>query len=557
MAISQFPASGGGATANNDFVVDINNTANNTAALGRQYISGAYSVSLSSGDTGFDVYLLDANAALVGYSNSSSVVASDGFETVVVLGVAATEVISFTFTGSVSDATTAGNQVAAGAYLASVSPTDLPNADDTTSITGGNFSDTVSITFSSGATELPAKNIVRTNSTSLVVTRPDGLTSALNPWSVTALNPGVAAPTGSGANILTNVVTGGVGVVWTTTSPLPSGQAGSAYAETLVATDADGAVTYSIVSGSFPGLSLNSATGVLSGTPTGSGSGTVRALDQGGNFADREFALPVQLATGGTVSTQGNFIVHTFTASGTLEVLAEIASLEYAVVAGGGGGGFGYGNSPGAGGGGGAGGYRTSVTGDVSGENSTAETNLANVAAQSITITVGAGGNGGVGYYSSNAGSGGASSIGSLVSTVGGGGGGGSQRYGGSSGGSGGGKSNSGNASTSGGSGTALQGFAGFEDNVNSGSSFGGGGGAGQLGQNGNSRTNSGGYGLQSTAAGGVQVSNGGGVASSNSGQNGYAQSGIGRGGMAGAGGGGNSDFPGAAGNPGLVVVRY
>lgn len=55
----------------------------------------------------------------------------------------------------------------------------------------------------------------------------------------------------------------------TTTSPLPSGTVGVPYSDTLVATGITGPLTWSIIFGSLPtGLSLNAATGEISGTPT-------------------------------------------------------------------------------------------------------------------------------------------------------------------------------------------------------------------------------------------------------------------------------------------------
>ncbi len=63
-------------------------------------------------------------------------------------------------------------------------------------------------------------------------------------------------------------------------------QAGSAYSSTLKATGGTGPYTYSIVTGSLPaGLSLNPATGVISGTPTTDGtySFTSKATDSKGN----------------------------------------------------------------------------------------------------------------------------------------------------------------------------------------------------------------------------------------------------------------------------------
>jgi photosystem II stability/assembly factor-like uncharacterized protein len=57
-----------------------------------------------------------------------------------------------------------------------------------------------------------------------------------------------------------------------TTTSLASGTLGVSYSDTLTATGGFPPYTWSIISGSFPGgLSLNSATGVISGTPTISG----------------------------------------------------------------------------------------------------------------------------------------------------------------------------------------------------------------------------------------------------------------------------------------------
>ena len=66
-----------------------------------------------------------------------------------------------------------------------------------------------------------------------------------------------------------------------------------------------------------------------------------------------------QLASGGTITTDGDYKVHTFNSSGifTIPRLSNVlnAQVEYLVIAGGGGGGGG------TAGGGGAGGYRTAT----------------------------------------------------------------------------------------------------------------------------------------------------------------------------------------------------
>ena len=147
-------------------------------------------------------------------------------------------------------------------------------------------------------------------------------------------------------------------------------------------------------------------------------------------------------ATGGTITTCGDFKIHTFTGPGTFCVsqIATVAAnneVSYAVVAGGGGGGSNYA------GGGGAGGFRESKSGVDTYTASPLEgaTNIS-VTATSFPITVGAGGAGG----SSNAGGpcGTASTFSTVTSAGGGGGGsvGNPSTLAGANGGSGGGNAN-------------------------------------------------------------------------------------------------------------------
>lgn len=385
MAISQFPApSTGGLT--NDFILNKNSTTNNSFSLGRAFEAGGYSL-VVTGSTAFDIYLLDSNGSSVGYTNGTSIVATSAFESVSALGLGTADVVAFSYSGPSTNATGIGNDTGAGPFLVSVTPSDLPEIDDTTIVAGGNFASDVEIDFLSGTVVLPAKNVVVGSSTALVVTRPDALDANLDPWTMQAINPGVPAPTGSDANQIE--VTAGAPVVWVTTSPLPITFAGSAYSTTLEATDADGSVTYSLAAGTFPGLSLNANTGVLSGTPTALATATVRALDAGGNFADRSFVLPVITATGGSVSVSGNYVVHVFNASGSFVNPDAITNAEYIILAGGGGSSTTTNNSPAAGGGGG--GLQSSITGFQSGRNTSA---LAPVSFSPGTavVTVGAGG---------------------------------------------------------------------------------------------------------------------------------------------------------------------
>ena len=276
-------------------------------------------------------------------------------------------------------------------------------------------------------------------------------------------------------------------------------------------------------------------------------------------------------ATGGTITTDGDYKVHTFNSSGTFTVTSTSggdAAVDFLVIAGGGGGG-GYAGA----GGGGAGGYRTSY--GTSGGGAGAELPLA-VTAQAYTVTVGAGGAASVGTsnpYVSTAGGQGANSVFSSVTSTGGGGGGAS---GGSkpatTGGSGGGGTIT--SSAAGAAGTANQGYAGG-NGVDGGNNAigGGGGGAGSVGEVGgeNSALGDGGSGVASSITGSsVTRAGGGGGAGYTSGYRGEGQHGGGNGasqgetptaGTANTGGGGGGQggawSPSAAGGSGVVIIRY
>lgn len=204
--------------------------------------------------------------------------------------------------------------------------------------------------------------------------------------------------------------------------------------------------------------------------------------------------------------------------------------VEYVVVAGGGGGGGGFG------GGGGAGGYRSSVSGEFSGGGFLAENSL-NLFMGSHAVTIGAGGSGSTGNYSSGSKgvNGGASSFANISATGGGGGGTHNQQNTGSNGGSGGGRSGTvGDA----GSGAPDQGFDGGLGLNGTNPNFrgAGGGGAGQIGGNsGTGFSGGGGNGVESNITGTLTYLAGGG-----GGGSGTDNTGAGAGGNGGGGGGGN-----------------
>ena len=289
---------------------------------------------------------------------------------------------------------------------------------------------------------------------------------------------------------------------------------------------------------------------------------------------------PYVAATGGTITTSGDFKIHTFTSSGTFTVTAGGTSdgsntVDYLVIGGGAGGAESV-----AGGGGGAGGYRESFPNPATGGTP--------ITAQAYPITVGSGG-------AANAS--GANSVFSSITSAGGGVGGGYLANGtaGGSGGGGGGTDGNSSSSTTGGAGNTppvspSQGNSGgststFPTGVLGGS---GGGGIGSVGSNAPTGPNSGsgaagGNGTASSINGSPVTRAGGGGAGNRSYDG--PSSGAGAGGAAGPGGGGagggtntnqggngtantggggggkgfGSFSPGAtgAGGSGLVIIRY
>jgi len=289
------------------------------------------------------------------------------------------------------------------------------------------------------------------------------------------------------------------------------------------------------------------------------------------NVGDLEKIL--MAATGGTITTDGDFKVHTFTSSGTFTVTKTTPlsnSVDYLVVGGGGGGGSDRG------GGGGAGGHRYSFPNPATGGQPVTTT--------SYPITIGGGGAGaaqapttGQGLQGTN----GSSSSAFPITSAGGGGGGGCATGGirdGLSGGSGGGGSQFGGAGA-GGSGNTPSVSPPQGNNGGTGFEAGGaGGGGGATGTGGNASPDTGangGAGTSLTIPGSSTATAGGGggggrTTAGTGGTGGGGNGGTNPGGPAsatagtantggGGGGGGQAitDSAGASGGSGVVVIRY
>ncbi len=262
-------------------------------------------------------------------------------------------------------------------------------------------------------------------------------------------------------------------------------------------------------------------------------------------------------ATGGTITTSGDFKIHTFNSSGTFTVsnagnAAGSTTVDYLIVAGGGGGGGAGGPSNGTAGGGGAGGYRESFPNPATGG--------LPVSVQAYPITVGAGASGGGGNPNgaSAAGGVGSTSTFSTITSAGGGGGAGTGGNPSPAGGSGGGGGpNTGpapfNANPGAGNTPPVSPPQGNAGGTGSPPTHGGAGGGGAGGAGGNGPAGGGGTGGTSTINSSPVTRSTGGAGSPPSPNTGGANTGNGGGG----GRGPSNNETGQSGGSGIVIIRY
>jgi hypothetical protein len=524
------------------FTVVTSTGGSKTATLDKSYPAGTYLIESKANDTNLEIYLGASDGTQVGTATAGAktITASASFLYVTTVNADANDAVIFTLKSAATLATKT-DAVWAPPTITDITPSGLPNANDTTTITGTNFATNVDVKFrkSDDSTLVNAKTTVRGSATSIIATRPDSFSPTDSPYDVIVTNPSTNLTATS-----LNAITAGAVPVWVTSTTLNTATSGSAFSQTIQATDSDGgsSITYAIVSGAFPtGLSLNTSTGAITGTPTGAITGTytitISATDSGGNTVNRTFSqtLSIPAINGSTL-----------------------------VVAGGGGGA----NGLYFGGGGGAGGLVGTNSVDF-------------VPGVTYTATVGAGGTQNTNGINSNITGG----ILSLTAAVGGGYGGASQSGNGNggNGGSGGG----GQENRAGGTGTPGQGNNGGSGDQSGGSTSGGGGGAGAAGSNGiaNNNSGAGGVGSSSYSSWGAATSSGqnvsgtyyfaGGAGGSswagggNGGAGGYGggaagvpASTIGNNGTANTGGGGSSAATGGvstggSGGSGIIIIRY
>ena len=298
MAIKASTLGGSSGAASNDFTLNLGTSGYTKSVFSTSFPAGSYVVTSTNLDSTLDVYFLADDGTTAGVANagatSFTISPTKEFNTVVVYGGTSNEALSFVFKYVFNTSTSSTTDFAGvGPRIISITPTALPNQNNTISITGQNFANDVEITFT-GTDNVArnAKSIVRGSATSLTVTRPDDMPTGYNPYTITATNPGVVSPTSSNAHKSINSVSSGAAPVWVTSSPINYDFGVSWNGGSLSATDSDGgsSITYSVASGSLPSGITLSSNGTFSGTPTTSQvSASIRATDSGGNYVDRTF----------------------------------------------------------------------------------------------------------------------------------------------------------------------------------------------------------------------------------------------------------------------------
>jgi len=86
-------------------------------------------------------------------------------------------------------------------------------------------------------------------------------------------------------------------------SELKGGSVGAAYSETITAAGGVSPYVFSVLSGALPtGTTINSSTGVISGTPsaTGTFTFTIKAVDAMGNIATQSFSIVIAASGSGS-----------------------------------------------------------------------------------------------------------------------------------------------------------------------------------------------------------------------------------------------------------------
>ncbi|MFJ6197286.1 beta strand repeat-containing protein [Micromonospora sp. NPDC092111] len=207
---------------------------------------------------------------------------------------------SYTFTVAAVNALGTGP---ASPASAAVVPFSLPGAPTITAASAGDSSATLTWTAPSTGGS-PITSYVVTPYVAGVAQTPRTFTGTATTQTVTGLTPGTSytftvtatnaggsgPPSAQSASVIPNVSP------TLSNPPPPAGEVGAAYSDTLVVTGGTAPFVWSVSAGALPaGVTLNASTGLLSGTPTASGSFdfTVKVLDASGQSASQALTMVI------------------------------------------------------------------------------------------------------------------------------------------------------------------------------------------------------------------------------------------------------------------------
>lgn len=298
MAISSFSGSTGGASALNGFHVYTGTNGYTTFTFEDEQPAGAYYItSQMANDYVYDIYVASEDGTFAGYTTSRLLVATAPIKNVVIYGGTAEDLVVFDYKTTATEQVSGQVDGGVAPFALSVSDSTLVDIDDTTTVTGGNFANDVTVTFTgSDLVERSAKAVVKNSASEIVVTRPDDLPPDHSPYTLTFVNPGVPSPTDA-RNVLTDVITAGGYPIWNTPTTI-YWTLNNSTSFILSAGDPDASdVDYELISGSlFAGFSLDQETGAITGDESALSEGdsttfTIKATDDGGNSTNRTFTM--------------------------------------------------------------------------------------------------------------------------------------------------------------------------------------------------------------------------------------------------------------------------
>ncbi len=180
--------------------------------------------------------------------------------------------------------------------ISAISPSTITNAQTSVVITGTNFVSVPHVeAISSTGAIITADTVTYTSSTS--ITAAFTITTDGSYFIRVENNNGLAGRSATALLTVSDAPT------WTTAAGTLGTFAQGSSINVTVAATGDSTIAYSVASGSLPtGLSLNSSSGVISGTESGSDAGTttynftLRATDAEAQTADRAFSITINVA---------------------------------------------------------------------------------------------------------------------------------------------------------------------------------------------------------------------------------------------------------------------